>query len=132
MTKEGMTQFAKTGRMKDHPFCLRTFTPAERKRIFQNLIDITLTSPSLTPLFFADDSISLNHSFIGYGRESILVCTAKADYDLSDYTEMVLSSANLSGQFADFVTNILSKNYVLSKKASLEFIQSLIKMTEEL
>ena len=131
MTKEGMTQFAKTGRMKDHPFCLRAFTPTERKRIFQNLIDIASSSPSLTPFILSDDTISPNHSFIGYGRECILVCTAQANYDLSDYTEIVLASATLSGQFADFVTNILIKNHVLSKKASLEFIQTLIKMVDE-
>ncbi|MBE5792479.1 MAG: hypothetical protein E7322_10030 [Clostridiales bacterium] len=127
MTKEGMAQFARTGRMKDHPFCMRSFTPAERKRIFQNLIDISLTAPALTPLFFSDDSILPNHSFIGYARECILVCAAQADYDLSDYTEIVLDSGTLSGQYADFVTNILTKNHVLGKKASFEFIQSLIK-----
>ena len=32
MTKEGMISFAQTGRMKDHPFCLRAFTKDERKK----------------------------------------------------------------------------------------------------
>lgn len=126
MTKEGLTQFAKTGRMKDHPFCLRAFTPDERKIIFKNLKDMTVKNPSFMPLILSADAISPEYFFIGYGRECMLVCAAQADYDLSDYTEIVLDSRTLSGQFADFVTNILSKNHVLGKKASLDFIQSLI------
>ncbi len=126
MTKEGMTEFAKTGRMKDHPFCLRLFSPGERKRIFRNLIDAASGSASFIPLIFSADHMTLNHSFIGYSAECMLVCTAQADYDLSNYTEIVLNSSELSGRFADFVTGILAKSHVLSKKAGLEFIQSLI------
>lgn len=130
MTKNGMMDFAKTGRMKDHPFCLRSFTPEERKRIFRNLLDAASQSSSITPFFLMENDISLNYSFIGYSRECILVCAAQADYDLNNYTEIVLESGELAGQFADFVTMILSKNHVLSKKANLDFIQSLIDITE--
>lgn len=130
MTREGMTEFAKTGRMKDHPFCLRPFTPAERKEILKNLLEISAKSASITPLFFSSESISLDYSFIGYSRACILVCAAQADYDLNNYTEVVLDSKELAGQFADFVTGILIKNHVLSKKASIEFIQTLIDMID--
>lgn len=126
MTKEGMSQFVKTGRMKDHPFCLRTFTPEERKKILSSLLESANKSPFITLLIFSDENLLLEHSFIGYSRERMLICKAQADYDLSHYTEIVLSSEELSGQFADFVTNILAKGHVLSKKASLDFIQSLI------
>ncbi len=131
MTKEGMTEFARTGRMKDHPFCLRPFSPDERKAIFGNLLKSSTEFPLLMPLIFSDDSVILNHSFISYSRENLLVCAARADYNLSDYTEIVLASGDLAGQFADFVTGILMKYHVLSKKASLEFIRSLINLIPE-
>lgn len=131
MTKEGMTEFARTGRMKDHPFCLRPFSPDERKAIFGNLLKTAELFPLFTPLILSDDSVILNYSFIGYSRENLLVCTARADYNLSDYTEIVLASGELAGQYADFVTGILIKNHVLSKKASLEFIRSLMNLIPE-
>ena len=126
MTKNGMTEFAKTGRMKDHPFCLRPFSPEERRRIFRNLLEAASNSSSFNPLIFSADHMTLNHAFIGYSEECVLVCAAQADYDLSNYTEIVLNSRELSGRFSDFVTGILAKGHVLSKKAGLEFIQSLI------
>ena len=126
MTKNGMTEFAKTGRMKDHPFCLRPFSPEERRRIFRNLLEAASNSSSFNPLIFTADHMTINHAFIGYSEECVLVCAAQADYDLSNYTEIVLNSRELSGRFSDFVTGILAKSHVLSKKAGLEFIQSLI------
>ena len=131
MTKEGMTEFVRTGRMKDHPFCLRTFTPEERKEILLSLLDLVEKSVSFIPLFFSDSTLSLNHSFIGYSRECILICAAHADYDLSNYTEIVLESGELAGQFADYVTTILTKGHLMSKKASLDFIRSRISLVPE-
>ena len=131
MTKCGMTEFAKTGRMKDHPFCLRTFMPKERKEIFANLIDLAAKSKMFIPMILSDDALTLNYSFIGYSGECMLVCAAQADYDLDNYKEIVLSSGELAGRFADFVTGILAKNHVLSKKATLEFIQSLNQIVPE-
>lgn len=126
MTKKGMTDFARTGLMKDHPFCLRAFTAEERRMIFRSLLDVSKRSASLIPLILSADDISLDYSFMGYSRECMLICKAHADYDLNNYTEIVLDSGELSGQFADYVTGILAKNHAMSKKASAEFIASLI------
>ncbi len=131
MTREGMTEFAKSGRMKDHPFCLRPFTPNERRVIFTNLLDAAAKAPSLTPLILSADTIDMKYSFIGYSRECMLVCAAHSDYDLNNYSEIVLSSEAISGRYADFVTTILTKNYVLSKKAGFEFIGSLMNLIPE-
>lgn len=128
MTKSGMLDFVKTGRMKDHPFCLKAFTEEERLKIIQNLIDSSVHASSFTPLLFQDDALTLEYSFIGYSRERMLICKAQSDYDLADYTEIVINSDELSGQYADFVTNILTKNHVLGKKASMDFLQSLLAM----
>lgn len=125
MTKKGMTEFVKTGRMKDHPFCLSAFTPEEIKKILSVLLSAAETS-TVIPLIFSNEDMELNYSFIGYSRECMLICTAASDYDLADYTEIVLTSGELSGQFADFVVSILSKGHVLGKRAGLEFISSLM------
>ncbi|MBQ5770396.1 MAG: hypothetical protein IIW08_04375 [Clostridia bacterium] len=128
MTKRGMIDFAETGMMKDHPFCLFPFTPDQRREILRNLLKAAEDCASFTPLVFSADDITLNYSFIGYSRECMLVCTANANYDLSDYTEIILDSAELAGQFADYVTGILAKYHVMSKKAGLDFIASLLKI----
>ena len=130
MTQNGMKEFAKTGRMKDHPFCMRPFTPNERRRILSALLESAETS-NVYPLIFSDENMELDHSFIGYSRECMLVCKAQADYDLANYTEIVLTSEALSGQFADYVVNFLVRNNVLSRRAGLEFIYSLYQCIEE-
>ena len=81
---------------------------------------------TVIPLIFSNEDMELNYSFIGYSRECMLICTAASDYDLADYTEIVLTSGELSGQFADFVVSILSKGHVLGRRAGLEFISSLM------
>lgn len=125
MTCSGMLEFARTGVMSDHPFCLNPFTPEDRKKIILHLISLAQTAPQFVPLLIKDKNFRSEYSFIGYGGGKLLVCKAEADYSFSDYTEIIIDSQPLFDQYASFFTGILVKNHALGKKASIQFLKSL-------
>lgn len=125
MSRAGMRRFAETGRLTDHPFCLHPFTPTERKTILRHLIRMANTAPMFVPLFFNEEEAVPDYDFIGYGNGTLLVCASNANYNLADYTEFNISSEPLLEQYKRFYMGLLVKKHALSKKASLDFLETL-------
>ena len=125
MSREGMLKFVKTGVMYDQPFCLPPFSPEERWEILRYLSEMARTVPAFSPLFLTEEGVREDYSFIGYGSGELLVCNSTADYNLSDYTEVILDSKPLMEHFAGFFTGILIKNCATGKKAALEYLKYL-------
>ena len=125
MNREDMIRFAETGLLSDHPFCLKPFSPEDRRTIIRELYLAAQNAPNFVPVFLADNTLHAEYSIIGYGDGKLLVCKSGSNYDFSDYTEIIIDSKPLFDHYSDFFSMILLKSHSIGKKASLEFLKLL-------
>lgn len=127
MSREAMTAFARTGRMSDHPFCLRPFTPEERAAILRYLVDQAKRNPFLTPLVLREGAATPQHQLIAYEGLGLLICDTQTDYSLEGYSEIFLRSPLVAQQFKAFLLDDVCRAQAESPEASLRFLTELAK-----
>lgn len=125
MSREAMTAFARTGRMSDHPFCLRPFTPEERAAILRYLTDHAQSNPFFTPLVLREGAAVPQHQLIAYEGLGLLICDTQTDYSLEGYSEIFLRSPLVAEQFKAFLLNEVCRDQAESPKASVRFLEGL-------
>ena len=131
LCREGMTAFARTGLLSDHPFFLRPFTPQERVEIFEHLIDKSINNPYFHLLLFSDPKMQLSHTFVCHDKLALLLCNAHTDYNLkSDYKEIIIPSPAIVEQFRDFVMNVIIKKQTDPENACIDFFRHLIRIAK--
>lgn len=126
MSKEAMTAFAATGRMSDHPFCLRAFTPEERAHILRYLIDQAEHNPFFTPLMLRDGAEMPQHQLIAYEGLGLLICDTQTDYALDGYSEIFIRSPQVAEQFKSFLMDEVCPTRAESAEESIRFLRALI------
>ena len=125
MSREGMADFVRTGRMSDHPFCLRPFTPEERAEILAFIIDQAEHNPFFTPLLLREDAPVPRHQLIAYEELGLLICDARTDYSLDDYSEIFLRSPQVAAQCKAFLMDTLCRNLAETPEESIRILRSL-------
>lgn len=130
MCKRAMTDFARTGRTTDHPFCFRPFTPRERVAILDDLIRQAEKNPCLTPLMLRDPEAMPQHQLIAYEDLGLLICDTQTDYSLEGYSEIFLNSPLVAEQFRTFMLDVLGGGMTESPEDSLLFLRELTALAQ--
>ena len=126
MSREAMTDFARTGRMSDHPFCLRPFTPEERSAILRFLIEQAESNSFFTALVLRDGVAAPQHQLIAYDGLGLLICDAQTDYELDDYSEIFIRSPQVAEQFRRFLMDEVCRLQAESPEETIRFLRSLV------
>lgn len=128
MSKDAMTAFARTGRTTDLPFCLRPFTPEERRLILSDLIDQAEHNPCFIVRMLRDPAAMPQHQFIGYDELGLLICDTKTDYSLDSYSEIFLNSSLVASQFKTFMLEVLNRDKTESAAETIRFLRGLLEL----
>ena len=125
MSRQAMTDFARTGRMSDHPFCLRPFTREERAAILHFLIGQAETNSFFTPLVLKSGAAIPRHQLIAYEGLGLLICDTQTDYSLEGYSEILLRSPLVAEQFRVFLLDEICRDQAETPDETVRFLRSL-------
>ena len=125
LSKAAMTDFARTGRISDHPFCLRPFTPPERAAILDHLMDLAEHSAHFRPLVLRDPDAVPPRQLIGYDHLGLLICDARTDYSLEGYSEIFVNSPLVAEQFRTFLLDVVAQELTETPAETIRFLRSL-------
>ncbi|MBQ3079906.1 MAG: hypothetical protein IJC48_07935 [Clostridia bacterium] len=131
LNKTAMVNFAKSGMMIDHPFCLRPFTKDERIKIFEHLIHQAQKNPYFIPLFLVNPDLHQTYSFIGFEGYGLIIYNLNTTYSLSEeFREILLTVPELIDHYTNYAVNILIKSASETPKASIEYLKHLIQVVK--
>lgn len=90
MTIAGCRAFLQTGKISDHFFALRAFTPEERKIIFADIIERAKSNVYYIPLLINDPDRHICYNLVACDKLGVVVDAADTDYDLTKGYRTVL------------------------------------------
>lgn len=128
LCKEAMTAFARTGRISDHPFCLRPFTPEERVEILNHLICQAEENACFRLLVLRDPAALPQHQLIAYDNLGLLICDTQTDYSLEGYSEIFLNSPLVAGQFKTFLLDVVGATLTETPAETIRFLRGLTEL----
>lgn len=122
-----MLQFAQTGKTTDHFWGMRAYTPEERMRILNELLNQQLDNPYVHMYFFKDDELVRDVEIAYYEDLGILILPSDTDYNLAaGHSEVMISYPEMMRLYRDFFMEELVSKYVLSENDSVAFLRELI------
>ena len=129
LKQSAMEDFARTGRLQDHLFILRPFTPQERVAILSAIANAMTENPmfniwfSRYPYLFADMEVT------AYETHSLAIIDAKTSWNLhSSHQEILLEGKALSSSFRNLVNQLVSDGSVFPREESLRILRDLIEI----
>lgn len=136
ISEKGMRKFAATGRITDHAYAVRPFTPEERIRILNDCIvgrgkhfHIYLLDHETEERIYAND-----HSveMICYGEKCVQLTPAQTDYDFGKgHSEIFIEQEAFRGLFVEFFMNDLVQYHTQPEEATEALFRQLIRELEE-
>ena len=138
LAQNALKNFLWTGRLKNHPFPLRTFTPKERVLILSDVLSLAHDNPFVFVRIAADDMPKLWNTITlrasrhmtrasAHGgssqKDMILLMPSVSSGDLS---LLRLPDQHLTAAFATYYMDELWKQHTLSPKRSADIIHTMI------
>lgn len=131
--KNAMRELALTGRASDHFWGMRSYTPAERIRIFENLLKKIKTNPYFHLYFLKNDDMLRDAEIACFEGVGVLVLNHQTDYDLaSSHAEVMITHPEFMRLYQQFFMNTLLKNHVLSGAETEKMFVDLIATCRQL
>ncbi len=137
VSAKAMRKFAATGRMSDHAYIMRAFTPEERIRILNDCIagngkrfHIYLLDPETETRIYANDHPI---EMVCYGEKCVQLTPALTDYNFGKgHSEIFIEQEAFRGLFVEFFMNDLVQYHTQPEEASTELFRELVRELEKL
>lgn len=127
MKRTALERFMQTGRLSDHLWAMRPFTPEERREVFAEILSCCEKNPYIHLLLLRDDDFLMDRDVCLYEDEGLLLQPAATDYDLAgDYNEVLLTHPLLMHWFREYYMKVIVKNLCFSEKESMEILRSMV------
>lgn len=124
---DGLTEFAKTGKITDHLRGMPAFTKEERKAILENLRDRNLDKKDSYRMFLTERPILENGLIFIIGKgKGILVQQIQERYRSGVYHNIFVNNQDLETVFIDYIENHLIRNHTMSTEEATQAINLLI------
>ena len=132
MKRSAMVRFARTGRMQDHFWGMRPFTPEERVRIFRLILEHNESNPYFNVFFLKDNDFLRDVEVAYFEREGILMTNASSDYALQgNHSETMIVHEEFMRMFREYYEKSLLADHVLSHGETVNFLNSLIRIATD-
>ena len=129
---EAMRRFAQTGRLSDHFFAIRDYTPAERTKILENLRDQAKVNPGFHIYFFKESFEPPLTEICLYEGAGTLMTKPYTNYDLAgDHTETIITKKEFCERYKQFYVNDLLERHVISDEETMALMDELIEMAKK-
>jgi len=129
---EFMERFARTGRQTDHFFGLRPYTPAERVKILQHILEQTQSNPSFDIYFFKPDFEPPLMEITLYEGLGTMMTKPFTDYNLAgDHAEAMTTNAEFCARYKTFFTEDLLARQVMTREETIRELERLIEIAGE-
>lgn len=129
MKRNAMVRFARTGKMSDHFWAMRAFTPEERVRIFRFLLEQNENNPYFDLFFLRDNDFLRDVEVVHYDNAGILMMDPSSDYAmLGNHSEVMIVHDEFMRMFREYFERSLLADHVLSHAETTDFLNSLIKI----
>ncbi len=131
--KNAMRELALTGKATDHFWGMRPYTPAERIRIFENLLNQVKDNPYFHLYFLRRDDMIIDAEIACFEDAGVLVLNHQTDYDLaSSHAEVMITHPEFMRLYKQFFMNTLLKDHVLSGAETEKILADLISVCRQL
>ncbi len=131
MKRSAMVRFARTGRLQDHFWGMRNFTPEERVRVLQLLVEQMEKNPYFNIYFLNDNDFLQDTAIAYYEGEGIAMMPANTDYALAgNHSEVMLVHSEFMRMFKEYYERELLRNHVMSRADTLNLMSDLIRLAD--
>ena len=130
--QSAMIRFAQTGRLSDHFFGMRPFTPNERRWVLENFLAYLERSPFLHFYFWKDGSDIPDIEADLYEGKGLLLQNAFTSYELSsEHREALITYEPLMRDWRDFYLNTLEARKCRSREESIRLFREVLEYIPE-
>ncbi len=127
MSIEGCEHFLQTGMSSDHFVGFRAFTPQERLRIFEIMLDAAQADSGYMPLLLKQADPKCRYFVLCYDKLSIVLLKVDTNYDLDGHFDYVLLNfPELTKQYEDAFQNRIIKEGCHSREESLRILRTMM------
>lgn len=120
-------RFARTGRLSDHFFALRPFTPKERRGILWNIRENMAENPYFNLLFARDDQLNFDYELTVYEGLCVMILDSSTSYRLGqDHAEILLNQPQYQNLLIDFFRYELLAHQVHPARESLAIMDQIL------
>ena len=131
-SREFMEQFARTGRLTDHFFGLRPYTPTERAKILYHILEQTKTNPYFDVYFFKDGFEPPLMEITLYEGVGTMMTKPFTDYNLAgDHAEVMMTNEDFCACYKTFFAENLLAQQVMTREETIMELERLIEITKE-
>lgn len=132
MKRSAMTRFARTGRLSDHFWAMRSFTQEERARILRLLKDQMENGAYFHIHFLKDNDFLRDAEIAYYDGVGIRMMDANTDYALAgNHSEVMIVHDGFMRMFKEYFERSLLAVQVVSHGEAIDFMDALIKIASE-
>lgn len=127
LKRSAMLQFARTGRLSDHPWILRDFTLGERRRILVYLKEVLLALPGFHLHLLKDEASMLDDEVILYEGVGLSLIKPGTDYNwLDTHAEILITQPEFLQVYKQFYQESLLMHRVAPEAETRAFLDELI------
>jgi len=129
MMRSAMIRFVRTGRLSDHVWAMRPFTPEERVRILKLLLEHEENNPYFNLYFLKDNDFLRDTEIAYYDGVGVMVTDANTDYALAgNHSEVMLVHGGFMQLFRDYFERSILAEQVVPRAETAAFLNELIKI----
>lgn len=133
MKRSAMRRFALTGRMSDHFWGMRPYTPEERAAILKKLLWQMENNPYFNIYFLKDNGELRDAEMTLYDKLGLQLLDANTDYELSEHhSEVLIVHEDIMRVFRNYFERELLVKRVIPYQEAVAFMRELIHIVEEL
>ena len=126
MSYAGCRRFLETGLFTDHFFGFRSFTPAERKIIFGNMIAFAKENPFYVPLLLKDHDFRFKYHLFCFEKLGVCLDLTDTDYDMrKGHHSVFIDYPEFTQQYTHYYLNALCKEMCHTAEESLHLLEEL-------
>ena len=131
MKRGAMRKFAQTGRLGDHFWAMRPFTPEERVRIFTLLKEKMEDNSNCEICFLKEDNFLRDAEIAYYDDVGILVADSNSNYAPTGiHSEVMLVHKGFMRMFKEYFERSLLTCHVISHSEAVAFMDELISIAQ--
>lgn len=127
LSRPAMLAFARTGRLSDHLFAMRDFTPGERAEILRAFLAACRENPNLHVHLLADDALAPSGCFSCYEEMGVQISANDTAYNPADsHSEVFVGLPAFAESFQTYCVNTLIPEYCMDERASLDCLNAML------
>lgn len=135
MKRRDMWRFVQTGRMSDHLWCCRAFTPSERVEILQFLLDLMVDHRNFHLYFLKDDDALRDEEIVLYEGRGLSIFKPGSDYSLIDsanHAEVLITQPEFLSVFKRFYVESTLRYRVEPQDVAVQELRAMINYCQHL